>query len=636
MSFQDKTIWTGNQDILGSLTETYSRNLYPRNIQEVMEWGSDLWLHEGLYTQTIRKAVRYFMTSLVISGGDRKVEASYSEYIEEHYDILEEAARVLEEAIGFGNSFTSIYQPTKRVLTCQNKNCLTEYNYSHIKNSITFDPDTLSFKGKCSACGWKGTFKQRDTVDPNAKKSLNIIHWDPGIIKINHNELTGNTRYTLHPSDDSHFVKRIKQGDPFFLEDTPWEIIKAVCQKTTLIFDNDRIFHMKFPPPAFIKKHTQGWGLPPFMSDFSTVVILMMLNRYNEVILSDYTVPMRLISPSRQSGMGGDGHMGADLLSQQPFDEIKDSIQTLISRHRYNPSEIQSSPFPLNYQLMGGEANQLVPVEILRHYETRLLQNMGFPSEFINGSLNASVAPMIGFKIFERTWQHAVNLTNRWLTWVMGRLGTIKRWQDVTAKTVPASSYEDPQLKQLKLELAGAQKISSTTAYRALNLDWEEEQKAMYEERIVQQELDQEFAEELEKRQLNAEALRTPSTGEKVLIQQQQQQAGAPPEGGVPMPGAGGPAGMGGVSDIEGIIEGTAEINDYTLDQLISTAQDVAKTIFSMPATIRRSTLINISNKYPALHAQVSKELDKLEQDIKLQGLTSARQQAQQQGPPVG
>ena len=643
MAYSDNISWTGNEDILGDLTHTYSRSLYPETIEEVMEWGSDLWLHEGLYTQTIRKAVRYFMTTLVISGGNKDIEKSYSEYVEKHYDILEEAAQVLEEAIGFGNSFTSVYQPIIRKLTCQNKECLTDYKYEQIKHLVEFNSESLTFKGKCPACGNEGTFKHADMTNPDPNKKLNIIRWDPKLIRINKNNITGNAKYTLNPDHSSTFAQKILRGDSFYFEDTPWEIIKAVCTKTPLTFDRDRIFHMSFPPPAFISKHTGGWGLPPFMSDFSTVVILMMLNRYNEVLLSDYTVPMRTISPNRATGAGQDLHMGADLLSQIPFQEFGDKIQNMISEHRRNPTQIQASPVPLNYQIMGGEAKQLVPVEIIRHYETRLLQNMGFPAEFISSSMNDSIAPIIGFKIFERTWQHAVNLVNRWLTWVMGRLGAIKRWEGVTAKTAPASTYEDPQLKQIKLELASARQISMSSAYRALNLDWEEEQRAMNEEKVIKMELDQEFQKEIENKQLNAAAIQTMSSGEQALMAQQQaQQGGAmPPEGQgggpvpapAPAPAPGGP--MGG-SDIEGILQGTAEINGYTLDQLLSTAKELAQAIFSMDATTRRSTLLNLSDKYPALHAQVDKELSNIEQQVKTQGLSAARQEAQQQGPPMG
>ena len=49
---------------------TLSRRVYPRTMQEVFAWAEEMWLHHGLYSQAIRKAVRYFMTEIEIEGDE--------------------------------------------------------------------------------------------------------------------------------------------------------------------------------------------------------------------------------------------------------------------------------------------------------------------------------------------------------------------------------------------------------------------------------------------------------------------------------------------------------------------------------------------------------------------------------------
>ena len=604
---------------LGSFFKSLSKKLYPDNLSSMFDWAAEFWMHQGLYTQTVSKAVRYFMTELVFDTDDGDVEKSYEDYFAKHPEVMEEAAKCGDETIGFGNSFTSVYIPILRRLQCPKCNAVRPY--SKIADRVSFDSSTLEFKGECGNCKKSVAYVRNDLRKSGEDAEPRVLRWDPKIIKIAYNGFTGRSKISMDPSKDTTMTTGIRRGDSFYLEDTPWEVIEAVCKNKPVVFNQDNIFHMKEEPPAFLKSYFRGWGMPRFMSDFQTMILILMLDRYNEVILSDYLVPMRVISPSRQTGIGGSPHLSGDLMGQVDFRDIKAPIDNMIAAHRDNPTTIHSAPIHLNYQVMGGEASSLAAVELIEHYEQRFLLNTGFPIEIIRKSMQGSAAPLIGFKLYERTWQHFANGLNAWFTWYGKIVATLKGWDETGIKAMPSSIYEDPQIKGMKLDLAGAGQISMTTALKSIGLSYQDE----LHKKIAEQELENDYYESaqrnMEKRQANMEALRTTPAGAELLMREQAQQEQAQGQGGQAPP----PPLMGGMP-------GGGTTDNASLDQLNAEAEQMAEELFAMDATMRRSTLINLSKNNDTLHALVKSKLESLEQQVQTQGLSQARAQASQAG----
>lgn len=620
---------SGNgEHTMGPITKSLSRNLYPRTMDEILDWATDMWLHDGLYTQTIRKGVRYFMTELeIMDTSSANTADNYQDFIDTHYDILEEAAKTGDEAIGFGNSFTSVYIPILRILICSNKECNTEFNFHTLRKIVKFDPQKLTFSGKCPACGKNITFGRKDIHKTGYDSPPKILRWDPHMIKISYNSTTESHQYFLDPKQDNDFTKKIRNGDPFFMEDTPWEIVKAVCERKEVKFDPDNIYHMKVDPPAFLKQYTRGWGMPPFMSDFSSVVMLKLLDRYNEAILSDYLVPMRAISPAQTDRGSTDTMMGPDLAAQVGFDNIKESLDNMIQESRRDPTKIHTIPFPLQYQVMGGEAKQLIPVEIQKHYEMRILQNMGFPMEFIEKSINRSAGPLIGFKIFERTWQAFSNSLNNWLTWFINRIGDIKQWERIKARTIPASLHEDPAIKQMKLQLASSKVISMTDGLKPLGLDYREQQNKIMEEQKQDMNQQMKFQEDMEGKNINMEALRQMPAGAQLLQQAMQQGAmgGGGAESVVPGGGGGEEGGLPDSTGPQGMMQ------NPSLTGMEQQAEQYAQELFAMDSTQRISKLRELADHNKILHAVTKEKLKEIRQNAQMEGQMMAQEQAEQQ-----
>jgi hypothetical protein len=596
--------------------KSITRELYPETMEDVLAWAQELWLHHGLYSQAINKAVRYFMTDIEIgnSQGEKinyATRTKYKSFLKSRYDVMTEMASIGDEVVAFGNSFTSLYIPFVRNLVCPDCGFSAPLKemYRHIKWQ------DYSFKGKCPGidCRFKGTFKVHDIKLPTHELNPTIVHWPPQLMGINKHPVSGRTIYTFDAPESKELVAKLDEGDRLYLEETPMEMIEAVHLKQKMEFYSGEIYHMTTPTPTYISEGLGGWGLPKFMAEFENAIMVMLLDKYNEVIISDYIVPFRVLSPPPgQPAMAG----SSDPMLNIGAGNFVAKAKTMLESHRKNPSGWNFFPFALNYQMLGGEAKNLTPVELLEHMEMRLLNSMGIPQEMYSSSFNQSAGPIIGFKMFERVWQHFADELNKWLRWFVDKNGELFQWEKVDARLVPVSVFEDPDIREAKLQLAASKQVSKSTAFRTLDLDAEYEEERVAEEEEAFAKRAEEKARKMEKKQINMQAVNTPAPGEAMLMAEQQAAAaqGAPPPAG---PG-GAPGGMPPSSG--------GNTGNATMDEMFVRAEQVAGEIFQMPAGQRKSALIQLKKDDEALHALVTQQIKKIEQNASFQGLEMARQ----------
>lgn len=387
-----------------------TRRVYPRTIRETFAWAEELWMHHGMYSQSISTAVRYFMTEIDIEGDDLEFSdrKKYIDAIQKNFDVLEELATVGDEYMSFGNSFTSMHRPFQRQLVCRDcgfRGPLKQWvNNFRMVNGV--------FQGTCPLCSWSGQLQHIDIPLPKEVMKPKITRWPPQYMMIKQHPLSQRTIYSIDLTQYEALREGVMGNDLLYLEDTPWEIIEAVTQNKQFEFAPDELYHMSFPVVACCLPNLKGWGLPPFMADFETALLVALLDKYVETILVEYLMPFRVLTPAQSTGTG-------DPMINLNMGKFVGEVMGMLRRHRSNPTDWNFLPNPLEYQVLGGEAANIVPVEVLEHFELRLLHSMGIPPEFYKASLdkfNTSAGPVIGFKMFERTWQTFANQLNKWAT----------------------------------------------------------------------------------------------------------------------------------------------------------------------------------------------------------------------------
>ena len=608
---------------------TFSNAIYPRTVGEVMRWAEWIWLRHGLYSSALKKCIRYFLTDIELAGDDlsSNTRRKYTQFLLEQLNILDTLGIIGDDVVGFGNAFTSVAVPIKRSLVCPH--CGASRPLINLQQNKDYRWKDWSFWGDCPMCGVKNVkYKRIDLTKVDDHNHLHVIRWAPQHVSVKACTITGQADYFYEVPPEEK--ARIKEGEHIYIATVPWEFIEAVKKDVPFRFSRDTFKHLKCQQIASMGPKLKGWGLPLFMSNFSQVVHMQILERYNEAIAMDYIVPFRVLTPPAGQGKG-------DPLVSFNMANFMGQVRNMIRKHKMDPTTWHTLPFPLNYQMLGGEARNLAPVELLDRALDNLLSSMGVPQEFYKTSLRMTDSAPIGLRMFERLWGHHTTMFDEWLNWFLGQCSRIMSWEKVTGRIMRTSIAEDNDTKQVKLNLASSNIVSKYTALKAFNINYEYEQDRMSEERREEAERQMEEQSEAVKMQTLSETMTQatqappmgqipPNAGQPNMGLPPPPPGGAPggaPQGGMPP----GPGGMPGPS----ITAGPMGSNPPTLDQMLNQAQQIAQQLFSADPVTRRGQLVNMKRQNPSLHALIKQEMDNMAQSAGSQGVQMARQQGGQQ-----
>jgi len=505
-----------------------------------------------------------------LEGETDEERDKYLDFLNDDLHLLTQLAHIGDDYMVYGNVFISIYFPFDRFLTCPQ--CHTHYHIDTV--AYKFKLKELQFSAKCGKCQYEGIFKHEDKRSLDRKK-VRLIRWNPKDMRIRVHNISNEMEYYLEL--DARFLEKIVNGNRFYLNRTPWPIIEC-CAKSgsgdrpLFKFDSEAIYHMKESTLAGLP--IRGWGIPPILPNFKLAYYIQVMRRYDEAIALDYIIPFRVLHPTHNMPAGST----MDPIQMLSMDNFVGHMKRMVRAKRMNSTDVQIAPFPVGYQMLGGEAKNLSPKENITAALDELLNAIGFPAELYRGSLSIQAFP-VALRLFEKTWGSLVDGYNDMITWVIRRISRYFMWGDITGSLRSVTLADDIERKALSLQAAAGMDISKATAYRPLGVDYLEEQKRIVEEQKEIQRLQQEAMEEQEASQM-------PGAG--------QQPGAAPPPGGTP--GA-----------TPGDIHAQAKEMAYGL-------------LTQTPETLRRGELIKIKHSNPTLHALVMQEMDNLRQEMARQG----------------
>jgi hypothetical protein len=592
---------------------TYSNAIYPRTMDEVLQWAEWLWMRHGVYMMAVRRSIRYFLNELELYGDDLSIDErkGYSEQLNRDFNVLSKAALVGDDMIGFGNSFTSLTLPIIRSIQCP------ECGQSRVLDKLIPDEEYkwqgFEFHSTCPGCGYEGRHDQKDAYDKSNENGLQVIRWNPRDVEIDYADYSGAREYYLRV--DGAAAGKIKDGDHLTLCTTPWEFIESVAEEQRFKFNKEKFRHFDIEPVATLQYKTKGWGMPLFMSCFSQVVQLQMLDRLDEAVATDFIIPLRYLTPSTTRS-------GVDPLQTFGMGNFMGNVMGMIKEHKNDPTAWHTLPAPVDYNVAGGEGGQLQQAEQIDRRIDNLLNTMGVATEFYRGSVTAIAGPPISLKAFERSWGHFIQPITTWINWYLEQCSEQLGWKEVHGRLVMSSIAEDDTSKQVKLNLASAGVVSQTTALKAFNIDPDIERERLKEERRqLADDSREENAKESDAQMLD-EYIQQGSPAQ-IPPNAAQANMGLPPGEAAP-PAAGGvmPAGAPG-SAPTGAAPGGG--GGPTLDQMQADAAAAAQQLFASPT--RQSELANMKKTNPTLHALVTQELKNMEQGIQSQALTQAKSQ---------
>lgn len=543
----------------------------PTNIYDTFRWAEYLYTTMGTYRSAARKVVRYFLTDIDFDGPSDKQREKYRKFLYNDLHIMRQLAEIGDEFSVYGNVFVSLIFPFDRMLKCPV--CDTQYHCSTI--DYTFDMRSLSFRGRCRKCHRSVEFVRNDMPSYDTHR-VRLRRWNVKDIRLRVHDISDHTEYFLEMP--SKFVSKVLEGNRFYINETPWSMLQAIAKarggQVLYKFDDKNIYHLKEVNLSGFD--IKGWGIPPVIPNFKLAYYIQMMRKYDEAIAADFITPFRTIYPAAQTGPD------TDPLQSMNMETFVAKMEEMIARKRRDPTSIQISPFPIGYQMLGGEGKQLAPKDNIQLATDELLNAVGFPAELYKGTLSVQAAPL-ALRLFERTFGSLVDGYNDLLAWMLDRISTYFLWEQVEGTLRSVTLADDLERKGIMLQGAAGQDISKQTVYRTMGIDYMDEQKKVIEEQTKIQQLQQDAMED-------AEASQAPGAGG--------------PGGGDPMM-AGGPGGQPGATPGD-VRDQAAAIANQMLTQ--------------MTETQRRSELVRMKHSNPTLHALVK------------QFMTEQRQMAASQG----
>ena len=547
---------------------TYSQLFAPKRLKELFKMCEYLFYNSPHIFAALRKFGEYPITEITYDTDNAQLKEKQKSLLEKVIRAKEFLLKATLDKYIYGNSFTSMYQPFVRYLTCTK--CKAATNIKHVDYSFTLQ--TLTFSFKCSSCGSQVTAGENNVEDRKLMltKDINFIRWDPKCIDIEHNPFTGESVYYYSiPADTAAQVRR---GQKHIIDTTPWGFLQAIKEHKPFKFAPEAIFHMKFCAPAGVNPQ---WGLPPLLPALDRFFYTQVLRKANEAIALEHLVPFRIVSPAPTSNNG-------DPIQSINLARWVDNMKKNVQDWRNDPLHIMYAPIPVAVSQLNGQGRALLTLGEVQEAEKSLVAALGIPLEFLYGGLTGQGMSATLRMIENQLATHVSDLTDL-LQWMDDSCSKFLGWESVPVGLIPFRMVDDTEKKGMVMQLWQAgkqgmtQSISDSTIAELNDIDTVKEDNRIKEDAIRTARRDQEIQRELQKMQ-------------NTMAQEVQQQAGA-----------NGPQG-------------------YDQQQIIAQADQLVQQFSQMDPSTRKSQLHQLQMEDMVMYAVVIQRLE--------QQQTVTRQQA--------
>lgn len=601
----------------------YATTQMPTTMRSALWWSEYIWQIQGTYRMAMERIVSYFLTDLELGGDASDDEKKkYEEFLNDQLHALSFAGLVLRDRLCYGNSFSSVVVPFRRYLQCPKTGDMYPLKVVYYNFDFKFT-DEMQFVATCPKTQWRGPWH---VIDKPREESDHLIlkRWNPHEMELLHDPYTDEVAYLWRIPE--YYKRMVREGNLFHLERVSKQVLEAIKHNQLFRFNPDAIFHMKEPTLSGIRN--MGWGIPRSLVNFRQIWYVQVLRRFNEAIAQDYVIPFRLITPGTTNGSSAGGIATNDPMSIFAAGDFRAQVRSMINRRRRDPASWQMLPFPVNYQLLGGDAKNLAPTELVQQGYEELLNESGAPVEFYNGSITMQAAP-VALRLFESTHSQLVTDANMLLQWMCNTISRIMSWETVDCNLKRVTIADDMQKQMSALQLMMGQQLSGTSGLAAIGYDWETEQKRIADEARKQQELQARQQEEMEQAGFAQQVAKginpmAPQQGDPNAAGGGQAAGGAPQQGD---PNAMAQAGMPSQTPVTDYIQSMGPNAMVTPNDLQSAAQQLADELLGKPEGIKDSELRKLKQFNPTLHSITRAKMDETRSQLRSQGGAMLQQQ---------
>lgn len=586
------------------------------------------------YRSAMEKIVAFFVGAFDVAGEETEIghdeRTKWTKYYLDTLNGLQLLARCAHDFMAYGNFFLVSVVPFQRMMNCP---CGFAVTAEEMTDNPTFrarwDAGAFTYRGHCPRCGKDDKWTMQD-LPGDVEQELSFRLIPPVQMKIEHDLRTGKNKY--HWILPPEYRRAIIEGNAHVIAGATKNILECVRRNVPLTFNREAIFHGWQSGLSGLK--LGGWGLPQIMWLFRGIFNYQVVQRFNEAIMLDYIVPIRVVTPPAESASstagGGDALRG---LFQHNLGDFRSRVLAMFRHHRRDPSGVYVFPFPLQYQILGGEAANLAPHEMLQFTEKSLIDAAGFPYELYQSNM-ALPQTAAALKFLASCWRNLSTELNRCLRWMSGRTADLLSWERANVQLQEPAIIHDVQMQAFIMALLqSGRPISNETLYSFAGLRYRDQARAAADETLFDMKQQKKLKDEAESASLYEQLIQMGSPTTQGMPPGAPggppAAAGAPPGGpggGAPPAGPGGAPGaqgglMGGMGGA-GLLGPGADPQD-----IVAAAQDIAQQLISAPESDKRMQLKQLKSENESLYLQTKSELEKMREDIRRQGGNQAMQQ---------
>jgi len=572
-----------NIAISTSILHEYTNKDIPTNIKELFRLVEYLAFNSGQVVSAIKKMTEFPITRTIFKTENAGLREKH-ENIARKVKYKSESLKVGFDYNMYGNSCTSVYKPIIRYIKCKCNHRLRLVNATFV-----YEPSTDTFYLKnCPKCHKNEKATIIDVKDKDPSK-VNIIRWNLSEIDIKHNKFTG--KNTFYYTMSEYEKKKIKDNDIEILSTYPRSFLALAGKNSTYRFKfaDDFIFHMKTPCLSGI---SNVWGYPPPTPAIKSFFYQLMLRKANEAVALDYMNHLRVIYPE---------------MSQPNNDPLKyinmsvwaDEMTSTLKKWRKDRNFIKISPHPIGYQALGGEGRGLLLTNEIREASYDILTALGIPKEMMEGTPMRNLGVPIVLRIIENMMMTYMEQMEEWINWVDKKISDWLEVETCEVEYIPFKLIDDIQRKSMLIQWGqGGQieKISDTTIAEHLDIDMDDEEERVVEDKIRQYKLSKKIEKKIQEEET--------SLSEKAIMQSQ---------------------------------IATGDQVDYNNQQdTMARAEQTAVEIMQMPYEQRKSVLDSMQKEDFVFYSVVKEMMDKVKHQQKQSVLMAAKTASLKSSYPKG
>lgn len=445
----------------------YLTTFTPRRLKDLIRTAEFIGVNSAHIYGVVRKFGEYPITRLSYETSSAKERERHELLFDKHLRMKGQLTLISFDVHVTGNSFVSLYEPITRLLRCSR--CKTDENITVA--SYAFNLDKTEFRIDCKSC--KATKVVAQVIDTPLRdpSKMRLIRWDPKLIDIAHNPITGETEYYYTIPRD--VVSKVRAGDRLMINHMPLGFLQAMRDRRLFKFAPDAIYHLRMPGLAGLDS---PWGLPPITSAIKLFMFAATLRRANEAIAMEHIVPFRVLHPAQATGMG-------DPLTTLNLGRWRSELELNMRAHRRDPLRAMFSPVPVGVQNVGGDGRAMLTLGELQEAEKTIVMSLGVPIEFLTGGLGQTRGEITLRMIENQLRTHIENL-NGVIQWVERRACEFLKWTSVPTKLTDFKMIDDIDAKQLKLQLFSQKQLSRSTVSDTIDVDIEHERRMIKQEAL--------------------------------------------------------------------------------------------------------------------------------------------------------